>query len=248
MNGAERTPEADWPAFASPVFASLVRAGLNLHAVFDVAALPQTLGAACATVSDLPRLWLVGHGGRALWDRVLAARAQGGLPDEHPIDAYSERCVRDWLAASFPAARAHFLYPQPLAAPATLDLQQLGALAGWHYPAPFRVGINRAWGSWFAYRALVLTDAPLASTPRLESESPCASCSAQPCLGACPAGALGEVFDLARCLDYRLAADSGCALTCRARLACPVGREHRYDDAQLAHSYGESLRMLNAWR
>ena len=233
---------------SSSLFAPLVAAGLNLHAVFDVAALPVAVRAALGPVAPGMRLLLVGHGGRALWSRVCAERSRGDLPAKHPIDAYSTREVGAWLAANFPGARSVFLYPQPLDAPVAVGLQQLGALAGWHHPAPFRVGINAAWGSWFAYRALVLTDAPLEPTPRVESASPCVSCTARPCVTACPAGALAGDFDLARCVDYRLVAGSACAQTCRARLACPVASEHRYDDAQLAHCYGESLHMLRAWR
>ena len=238
------TPEAS-------VFSTLADAGLNLHAVFAVAALPaswRTALEAAGAPADLPRLWLVGHGGRALWAQVCAERDRGTLPADHPIDAWSVRCVREALTAHFPAARAHCLYPQPLEAPAALDLQRLGALAGWHHPAPFMVGINAAWGPWFAYRALLLTDAPLTPTPPLATSSPCADCAARPCVAACPGAALEPRFDLMRCVDYRLAADSACALTCRARLACPVAPQHRYDDAQLAHCYGESRRMLMAWR
>lgn len=234
------------------LFARLADAGLNLHAVFEVAALPATVRSALVSPNSPDRhlrLLLVGHGGRALWGRVEAIRTS--LPQDHPVDAYSAQVVRDALLTCYPGAHNTFFYPQPLDAPLAVDLQRLGALAGWHYPAPFRVGINATWGPWFAYRALVLTDAPLVPTPRVESVAPCASCSGRPCLAACPAGALdadAACFDLASCLEYRLAPDSRCALTCLARLACPVALEHRYEDAQLAHSYGESLRMLRAWR
>ena len=231
------------------MFARLADAGLNLHAVFGVAALPATVRSALGSPDPNWCLLFVGHGGRALWRRIEAMRAS--LPPDHPIDAYSTQVVRDALRACYPGAHSTFVYPQPLGAPLAVDLQQLGALAGWHHPAPFRVGINAIWGPWFAYRALVLTDAPLMPTPRVELGAPCASCSGRPCLAACPAGALdadAACFDLARCLEYRLAPDSRCALSCLARLACPVAVEHRYEEAQLAHSYGESLRMLRAWR
>ena len=49
------------------------------------------------------------------------------------------------------------------------------------------------------------------------------------------------------CIAQRLRADSACALTCPARLACPVGPEHRYSSAQMAHSYGISLAMLREY-
>ena len=80
---------------------------------------------------------------------------------------------------------------------------------------------------------------------RVHRAPPCASCDRRPCVAACPANALtGEDFDLDACLHWRMAPASTCADTCLARLACPVGAEHRYDAAQIRHSYGCSLDML----
>jgi hypothetical protein len=56
----------------------------------------------------------------------------------------------------------------------------------------------------------------------------------------------GGRFALPRCLEYRRRPDSACAFTCLARLACPVGSDHRYDAAQLRHSYGQSLDLAPA--
>ena len=74
----------------------------------------------------------------------------------------------------------------------------------------------------------------------------CIECKNEPCIAGCPAGALaGANLALACCVAWRRQADSPCAFTCLARLACPVGAEHRYDEAQLRHSYGISLAMLD---
>ena len=55
-----------------------------------------------------------------------------------------------------------------------------------------------------------------------------------------------ERFALEKCLAYRRRGDSHCRDTCLARLACPVGSQHRYDDDQMQHSYAHSLTMLVA--
>lgn len=231
----------------SETFTALTAGGLNLHAVFERDRLPERLNQALAALSPLPRVVLVGHGGRTLWSKIGAARARGDLSGPHPIDTYSVRLVRDWFSERFPGAQMQMFYPQMPGMPtATVDLQALGACAGWHYPAPFMVGINATWGPWFAYRAVLLTDAPIEPTRILSGVSPCGTCSDRACIAACPADALRTDFDLALCVAYRLHRNSECALTCRARQACPVGREHRYADAQLTHSYGESLRMIKA--
>ena len=230
---------------SASVFEALTAVGLNLHAVFERDELPSDLRRTLAGISSLPRVLLLGNGGFSLWSHVEGARERGELPGPDPIDTYSIRIVRRWLSSTFPSARGQIVYPPASGEPmATVDLQALGVYAGWHHPTPFMVGINAAWGPWFAYRVLLLTDAPLDSTSPMNDASPCATCVERTCISACPADALTGRFDLARCAAYRTRGDSICALTCRARLACPVGREHRYPDAQLAHSYGESLRML----
>lgn len=221
-------------------FSALDAAGLNLQAVFDLAALPAEMRAALDPQGAYRRLILVGHGGRTLWERVQVA----GLTSDDPIDDFTRATVRAWLAVQLPG-RAHALvYPGD----APVGLQALGRLAGWHHESPFRVGVNAAWGSWFAYRAVLLVDADLPVTPALAGKSPCAACAGQPCVSACPADALRErEFSLAKCIAYRRQADSRCRVTCVARTSCPVRPEHRYDDAQIAHSYSRSLAMIERW-
>lgn len=224
-------------------FAALDAAGLSLQAVFDVAALPAAVRATLAPVDPVGRyrqLLLVGHGGRRLWE-CLQAQAPAG---DDPIDDYSVATVRAWFADQLPGRAFELLYPGPV----PLGLQALGEAAGWHHRSPFRVGINATWGSWFAYRVVALADAALTPTPPLPGASPCDACSATPCIVACPADALrGDAFSLPRCLAYRQQPDSRCALTCIARTRCPVRPEHRYDDAQIAHSYSRSLAMIRRY-
>jgi len=221
-------------------FAALDAAGLNLQAVFDLADLPAEVRAQLDPAGAYRRLILIGHGGRTLWARVQAAR----LPSGDPIDDFTRATVAAWLSAQLPGVAHALVYPGD----GPVGLQALGRLAGWHHDTPFRVGINAAWGSWFAYRAVLLVAADLPPTPALAGESPCAACAAQPCVAACPADALTDRdFSLAKCVAYRRQPDSRCRLTCVARTSCPVRPEHRYDDAQIAHSYSRSLAMIEKY-
>ncbi|MBW7903555.1 MAG: hypothetical protein H3C26_18960 [Rhodocyclaceae bacterium] len=218
-------------------FQRLDDAGLNLHAVFDLAALPAELRAPLDPDRRYRRLLLVGHGGRRLWERVQAA----GLASEHPIDDFTRAAVAAWFAAQLPGCAWTLVYPGD----APVGLQALGRLAGWHHESPFRVGVNADWGSWFAYRAVALVDADLPATPLQAGASPCLSCDDRPCIAACPAGALSaREFSLQKCIAYRRRPDSRCRVTCVARTSCPVRPEHRYDDAQIAYSYSRSLAMI----
>lgn len=161
-----------------------------------------------------------------------------------PIDAYTVACVRRFFASQAPGVAYRILYPGV----PSVGLQALGQLAGWHHAAPFMVGIDPQWGSWFAYRALIVaaSDFPL-SAPQTHAH-PCAACSVPVCRTACPAAALQASFDLAACTDFRLQPASPCATNCLARRACPLGRQHAYDESQMQHSYGRSLQALRRWR
>lgn len=221
-------------------FSALDRAGLNLRAVFDLAALPAGMREQLDPGRCYRQLLLLGHGGRTLWQQVQAA----GLVSADPIDDFCVATVRAWFAAQLPTQAFSIVYPGDT----PIGLQALGTLAGWHHESPFRVGINDAWGSWYAYRVVVLADTALEPTSPLPGTSPCVACADQPCVPACPAGALADRdFSLAKCITYRRQPESCCKLTCVARSACPVRREHRYDEAQIAHSYSRSLAMIEKY-
>ncbi|MDD2885950.1 MAG: hypothetical protein PHT48_13025 [Dechloromonas sp.] len=224
-----------------PLAAALDAAGLNRQHIFNGHDLPADCLATLPPRAPEQQLILIGHAGRRLWDCVQAAT----LPGPDPIDTYSQRTVDRVFAQFLPGRPYQLLYPGPR----LIGLQALGHQAGWHQPSPFMVGIDPHWGSWFAYRLVLLVDSHFLPTPRVDRAHPCLTCQSTPCLSACPPGALKDGrFDLARCSDWRLQADSPCAEACLARNACPVGSEHQYDPAQIAHSYRRSLAMLRDWR
>jgi len=215
----------------------LNQAGINRQHVFNLSDLPAEALATLGDTAGYRQLILLGHGGRKLWECVKAS----GMASQHPIDDYCVQTVAHWFAEFLPSWRYKILFPGEQ----VVGLQQLGKLAGWHQPSPFMVGIDAEWGSWFAYRAAILADSDFLPFFPVDRGNPCLSCSSQPCISSCPAGALaGGHFALALCSRYRLTEGSPCANTCLARESCPVGAEHRYDAAQLAHSYGRSLAMI----
>lgn len=229
---------ASAPAFPQAFFDA---AGLNRQAVFKLAALPSgvrdTLGAAA---NAYRQLILLGHAGRRLWECVQASACRDS---PHPIDDFTRQTIATCFAGELQGQTYTLLYPGEQA----IGLQGLGELAGWHHASPFRVGIDAEWGSWFAYRAVILSDTDFAPTPRVDRPHPCLTCAAQPCISACPGKALDTGrFALTKCLSYRQEADSACRASCLARLACPLGQPHRYCDEQIRHSYSRSLQMIKA--
>lgn len=226
------------------VFEPLAALGLNLHTVFDLASLPVEvragLGVRESELACYRQLILIGHLGRDFW----AAAKQRGLHGSHPLDQYVSECVTRWMTHSLPCQAWHQVFPGP----APVGLQRLGDLAGWHHPSPFWVGVDAEWGSWFAYRAVVLADTDLPLTPKRDTVSPCDRCVDKPCVSACPAGALASeqtgAWRLQACLDERKRPGTACLDRCLTRNACPVGEPYRYSDEQIAYHYLQSMRYI----
>ena len=230
----EQLPEGRFEQFPGDF---LDAAGLNRQHVFALDQLPDEVRDSLGDRTGFTQLILIGHAGRRLWQAVQAA----GLPGHHPIDDFTRQTIAHCFAERLPGHSYRLLYPDH---ERLVGLQAFGELAGWHHPSPFMVGIDAEWGSWFAYRALLLADTRFHATPRRLQPGPCAACVAHPCLDACPADALRPDFQLDRCLAHRREEGSSCENTCLARLACPVGAEHRYTPAQMRHSYAVSLAMI----
>ncbi len=227
-----------------PLQSCLDNAGLNRQHVFNLADLPEDVLAPLEPALDETQLILFGHAGRRLWDCVQAE----GQSAANPIDEYSVRTVRAWLQQALPAAQARFVFPIGLPDGKHAGLQRLGTLAGWHHPSPFFVGIDAKYGSWFAYRAAILTNTALPASEVEDLGHPCLSCETKPCLPACAGDALASgQMDMNACHRQRLLENSPCALGCLARRACPIGAEYRYDDSQIRHSAKGSLATLRAW-
>lgn len=228
--------------------AILNNAGLNCHAVFDIAALApevrELLTERCPQAANYRQLILIGHGGTTFWQALQATgRDLKRNETEHPVDDFTVATVQQFLQTEFAAVAYEIVYPGSY----TVSLQELGKLAGWHHPSPFMVGINASFGSWFAYRAVVLANTDLPATTAVQTVSPCSSCSDQACISSCPAHALDDgEFHLLKCVSYRQQKDSICKNTCVARTSCPVASEHRYSEAQINYHYGRSMQVIEA--
>ncbi|MFZ2854994.1 MAG: hypothetical protein WAZ34_12905 [Rhodocyclaceae bacterium] len=229
-------------------FSALDGVGLNRQAIFDLDALPVAMASALRSRFDpaqrYRQLILIGHAGSVLWDSVKKSAERSAIASENPIDDFSVGAVERWFAAQSPGRVRQIIYPGDL----PVGLQALGKLAGWHHESPFRVGVSAQWGSWSAYRVVLLADTDFEPSLPEAGESPCACCADQICIASCPAGALaGGGFALDRCIAYRREPASRCAATCIARVSCPVGAEHRYSEEQLRHSYSISLKMIERY-
>lgn len=105
----------------------LDRCGLNRQAIFDLDALPDDIfGQRSVQTAGYRQLILIGHGGTALWQAV----GKSGITGRDPIDDFTLRAVRQWMAEELPGHHYAIVYPDAQAIP----LQR---------PAHWPVGTNR---------------------------------------------------------------------------------------------------------
>lgn len=181
--------------------------------------LVQELDLASVPVPTTLRRGLLVANTRALWPIFLAARRADPrlLASPDPLDLYTEQTI----ARAFPGAPvwfAHRLYDG-----AYLPFQRIAVAAGLGALAPTQLVIHPVYGPWFGLRALVALPGEPTVTPPLP---------AYRCTGVCEA----KLADALQADDWRA--------WLAVRDACRVGREHRYDEAQLAYHYSKDLAQL----
>lgn len=182
-------------------------------------------------------LVMVGNAGPEMWRAFAASPEHDTAPD--PLDRWSERVIGD-LATELGAA-VLFPFGGPPHRPFVAWAKRAEPVA----ESPLGILIHPDYGLWHAYRGALTFAEALALPPRDERPRPCDTCAEQPCLGACPVGAFtargadgvgdgGVGYDVSACADH-LATPAGAdcmAEACRARRACPIGRDALYAPEQ----------------
>jgi cyanocobalamin reductase (cyanide-eliminating) / alkylcobalamin dealkylase len=179
-----------------------------------------------------PRLALLVGNSRALWPRFRDWLAGDPARAElaHPLEAYVETAIAA-ATANLPCSidYAHAGPPWP-------PIQRLAERAGLAWLAPSHLAVHPVLGPWISLRAIVSTTLPPPPEP-----------AAAPACPSCP-GACQPAFERARAtLDEANPTASMRAawrLWLAVRDACPLGREHRFDDDQLAYGYTNDKAIL----
>ena len=181
-----------------------------------------------AVPGDPATLVLVGNAGLALWRAFAQDRPDGS----DPLD----RWIAERLTALAEDSGATALFP--FGGPPFLLFQRWAQRASAARPSPLGILIHPDFGLWHAYRGALAFPARLDLPPSDPRPSPCDGCAGRPCLSACPVGAFSAAtgYDVPACAGHlATAAGADCNdLGCRARRACPVGREFTYAPAQAA--------------
>jgi hypothetical protein len=172
---------------------------------------------------------LVGHAGGAIWPHFKAwCEAQEKIPPD-PLDCWSREAIG--TVAEMFGARAVFPFEKPY-----WPFQQWAQRAEGLKASPLGMLIHPQYGLWHAWRGALVFDHEVAAGGRDQLAHPCDACAQKPCLAACPVGAFSESgYAVGACSSHL---ESGISpnclnLGCRARDACPVGRQYRYGAEQI---------------
>ena len=223
--------------------ATLADRGFVFQTVLAVNDLPDWIAnpirAADIDLRYFTRLIMLGQGGRGLWDSMEAE----GYESDNRFDDYARTGVAEF-AASMGEPAWEIIYPSDV----LLPLGRMAEFSGWGAPSPLGLTINDTFGLWLAHRVVFLIDADIPVSTSTTTH-PCTTCADAPCVSACPVGAVSTTtgFDVDACSN----SESRMALRARtaawARIACPIGPEHRYGDAQMVHHYASGLASIRQW-
>jgi methylmalonic aciduria homocystinuria type C protein len=187
------------------------------------------------TFGQRPCLGILIGNTRALWPRFLSAvRADPArLECADPIDRYVEAVVND-ACAPVPFAR------QCLWAHGSrrVAIQQLAQRAGVAYLSPGHLSVHPIFGPWIALRAALVVDVAGPPDPAPVLLRTCDDCDVrcEPAFARAAATLVEPVNQAAVTPHWQL--------WLAARDACPVGREHRYDDAQIGYHYSKDKALI----
>lgn len=202
---------------------------------------PDITTVALASGGDALAICLVGHTGGGFWPVFEAWwEKHSGIAD--PLDTWSKTVITPLAKAA--GGEAVFPSDRPWQ-----PFQQWAMAAEGLKPSPLGMLIHPDFGLWHGYRGAILFGPE--ALARLKGEiaaieetkmgpdvpHPCDACADKPCLSACPVNAFGPAgLDVLSCRAWLKTEPGrkGCRTSgCLARDACPVGRGHRYGDAQI---------------
>ncbi len=217
----------------SQVESSAAARGLRLRGAFHVEAAddvpPAPDGRPCRS------LVLLGNAGPEMFRRFSAERRSV----EDKLDDWSRAVITPVAEALggwplFPFERPH------------LPFIRWAQRAEPCRPSPIGILIHPEYGLWHGYRGAIAFAEPLGLPARSDPPSPCDRCTDRPCLTTCPVNAFGaDGYDVPACARHLARPEGGDCMSrgCRARRACPVGVEFRYEPAQAAFHMAHFLRV-----
>ena len=172
-------------------------------------------------------LILLGPCEPGFWAHVSEQREfRDGRPN--PLDRWSERVIRA-LARSL-ECRSVF----PFGGPPYSPFIEWALRSGRCWESPVQFLVHDVAGLFVSFRGALALDFPL-DLPAAPPQSPCKTCRDQPCVSACPAGAIRDSqYDAQVCREHvESSAGTDClSRGCAVRRICPVSRRYGRIEAQ----------------
>ena len=176
---------------------------------------------------EVSSLVLLGNAGPPMWAKIGPTVSASNATN--PLDDWVREHVGE-LAAELDAIPLY-----PFGGPPFLPFLHWAQRAEPVAPSEIGILIHPRYGLWHAYRGALAFAEPL-DLPQVRHEPrPCDSCADKPCLTTCPVGAFStDGYDTHACGTHISSPagadcmDSGC----RARRACPIGRDYIYPSDQ----------------
>jgi ferredoxin len=185
-----------------------------------------------ASALNAKSLVLIGHSGSSIWPHFTKWRRSQPHDLKNPLDAWSEQVISP--IAEKLGGRAIFPFQKPFHP--FHPFQQWAMRAEGLKPSPLGILIHPVYGLWHAYRGAIVFENEILIQEVEKENHPCDLCIGKPCLAACPVGAFAaDEYDVAGCRTH-LAMEAGSACMsggCKARLACPAGRDFVYEPDQM---------------
>lgn len=200
---------------------------LTLHGLIPRGALQ--LDASECNALNAKSLVLIGHSGSSIWPHFTKWLQEQKTALENPLDAWSEHVITPIAAAL--GGRAIFPFQKPFH-----PFQQWAMRAEGLKPSPLGILIHPVYGLWHAYRGAVVFEVEILIQEADELNHPCGLCIGKPCLSACPVNAFPqEGYDVVSCRSHLATETGGECMRggCKARLACPIGRDYVYPPEQM---------------
>jgi len=169
-------------------------------------------------------LVLVGNAGPAMWQKFTS----NCNSHTTPLDEWTRQTIMH-LASTIDAS-ALFPFDDP-----PHPFLSWAQKSGETFISPIGLSIHPAYGLWHAYRAALIFDGSITLPPVTATNSPCDNCAEKPCLTTCPVDAFTpQGYDVPGCIEHIKTTDEpDCyELGCRARRACPIGRNFHYSPHQ----------------
>lgn len=164
---------------------------------------------------------------RSNWPAFEAAVAAGDvdLSAPHPFDRWVMRTLAPRVDIEGVRSELRWVHDGP---PRMVAMQRLATAIGLAETGPAALGAHPTVGTWFALRAAIVYDArgPITTPP----PPTCSACVHQPCVPA-----------MTRALDAR-----SWQAWVAVRDACPIGKDHRYHEGQIAFHYSHNAAALRA--